>query len=95
MISQVDKFYILYTHTYTQLVNMNVSKEEKRKEWGNIAGNSSFSFLWMPEMVLCIFVPLDYKFHKIETFFCFIPHSILSIYAVVLDIFYIYNRHIG
>lgn len=87
MISQVDKFYILYTHTYTQIVNMNGSKAEKRREWGNIAGNSSFSFFWMPEMVLCIFVPLDYKFHKIETFFCFIPHSILSIYAVVLDIF--------
>ena len=85
MISQVDKFYILYTHTYTQLVNMNEVKQKKGKR-GKIAGNS-FSFLWMPEMGLCIFVPLDYKFHKIETFSCFIPHSILSIYAVVLDIF--------
>lgn len=86
MISQVDKFYILYTHTYTQLVNMNLSKAAKRKERSKTAG-SSFSFLWVPEMGLCIFVPLDYKFHKIQTFSYFIPHSILSIYTVVLDIF--------
>lgn len=31
MISQVDKFYILYTHTYTQLVNMNEVKQKKGK----------------------------------------------------------------
>lgn len=31
MISQVDKFYILYTHIHTQLVNMNEVKQKKGK----------------------------------------------------------------
>lgn len=79
MISQVNKFYILYTHTYTQLANMNLIRKKGKES--KTAGNS-FSFLWMPEMGL-YFVPLDYKFHKIQTFSYFIPHSILSIYTVV------------